>query len=102
MCVGGSRSDNSAQLQQQAQLQREQMDMQRQQMQLQQQQYQEQLRISTAPPPPAPNQAADTSAPALENSAAASPSLIRQGMGRRKLRTDMMAGGTGGLSIPAV
>lgn len=106
MCGGGrSQPDNSAQIRQQEEslrLQREQMAMQQRQMELQQQQYQEQLAISTAPPPPAPNQVADAPVPALENADASSPSLIRQGTGRRRMRTDLMAGGSGGLSIPAV
>ena len=119
MCGGGGRSqpDNSAQIRQQEEslrLQREQMEMQRRQIELQQQQYREQLAISTAPPPPAPNPVSDVAAAAMRPNPPASAGEVaatdvsssaaqaRQGIGRRRMRTDLVAGGSGGLSIPAV
>lgn len=129
MCTGGGKQDKKmAKAQQAAQaeslaLQREQLQLARQAQERSTQQYQEQLRISTAPPPPPPAPVADVAASALtapvagsalsdpggnagDNAArmgealAINPALARQGYGRRRFRTDM-AGGTGGLSIPA-
>jgi len=96
MCGGGKAPDNSAQIaaqQQSLKLQEEQMAMQKQQMAAQQAQYQEQLAISRAAPPPPPNAVAMAAAPALETASAANPLAIRQGLGRRKLRTDLAAQG---------
>lgn len=102
MCGGGRPPAPDTRAQDESlRLQREQMELQRQQMERQAAQYQEQLRISTAPPPPAPAPVADSAAPALEDSMAATPSQTKTGTGRRKLRTDLPAGGSGGLSIPA-
>jgi hypothetical protein len=105
MCFGGApKPDKKAMLYQQAaDMQREnnRIVAQNQQQERMDQQYAEQLAIQTAPPPPAPAESAATAAPALENAQATTPSGIRKGMGRRKLRTDV-AGGTGGLSIPNV
>lgn len=117
MCGGGGRRsepDNSAQ-RESLRLQQEQLDLARQAQARQEAQYQEQMRIAAAPPPPAPAPVAEVAASALsiaprtaadgvplpsENQASFAQS--RQGYGRRRLRTDVgMAGGTGGLSIPA-
>ena len=80
---------------------REQMEMQRQQfdqqMAIQQKQMAEQKAIAEAPPPPPPAEVATAAAPAVEQMAIPTG---RTGMGRRRLRTDV-AGGTGGLNIPA-
>ena len=78
------------------------MDMQRQQfeqqMALQQKQAAEQKAIAEAPPPPPPAAVATAAAPAVQESDMTIP--VRKGTGRRRLRTDI-AGGTGGLTIPA-
>ena len=104
MCFGGApKPDKKAMLYQQAaDMERENQRIvaQNRQQERMDQQYAEQLAIQTAPPPP-PAESAATAAPALENAQATTPSGIRKGMGRRKLRTDV-AGGTGGLSIPNV
>jgi hypothetical protein len=104
MCGGGRPPAPDTRAQEESlKLQREQMDMQRQQMELQNKQYAEQLAISTAPPPPPPNAAADAAAGALDaTAAAATATTVRQGVGRRKMRTDTPAGGAGGLSVPGV
>jgi len=103
MCFGGApKPDKKAMLYQQAaDMQREnnRIVAQNRQQERMDQQYAEQLAISTAPSPSAPAEAATTAASALENAQATTPSGIRQGLGRRKLRTDV-AGGAGGLSIP--
>jgi hypothetical protein len=85
-------------------LQKQQFD---QQMELQRQQMAEQKRIAEAPPPPAPSPTATAAASAVELPAAIGTGgsaemaiPLRTGLGRRRLRTDI-AGGTGGLSIPA-
>jgi hypothetical protein len=105
MCFGGApKPDKKAMLYQQAaEMERENQRIvaQNRQQERMDQQYAEQLAIQTAPPPPPPAESAATAAPALENAQATTPSSIRKGTGRRKLRTDM-AGGTGGLSIPNV
>ena len=103
MCFGGGGGGGApdTRLQEQSlQLQREQMLLQEAQMARQQAQYEEQMRITNAPPPPAPSKTAEVAAPALENAAAVSPSQIRQGMGRRKMRTDTAGAMAGGLNIP--
>ena len=114
MCFGGGGGgapDNSAQIRAQEEslkLQREQMAMQKQQMDLQQTQYQEQLAISKAAPPPAPNPVAQaamstlemptaTGATGTEPAMAATVQQARAGVGRRRLRTDLMPTG---LNIP--
>lgn len=120
---GGGAPDNSAQIRAQEEslkLQREQMAMQKQQMDLQQTQYQEQLAISKAAPPPAPNPVAQaamstlergpaqvvrsalemptaTGATGTEPAMAATVQQARAGVGRRRLRTDLMPTG---LNIP--
>jgi hypothetical protein len=43
---------------------------------------------------------ASVAAPALENAAAGAPSTIRQGVGRKKLRTDIAGAGSTGLGVP--
>jgi hypothetical protein len=96
-------------------LQRQQFD---QQMAIQREQMAEQKRIAEAPAPPAPAPTAMAAASAVEvapalrasaapmggaGAAAAGADMaipIRSGIGRRRLRTDI-AGGAGGLSIPA-
>lgn len=128
MCGGGRRApepDTRAQ-EESLRLQREQMAMQQEQMALQQQQFKEQLAISQAKPPQAPEVSAAVAASALERrtanvaaSAVEMPSAMggvasgttsmgvqqaRTGRGRRTFRTDYgvnVAGGVGGLSIPA-
>jgi hypothetical protein len=103
MCGGGKAPDNSAQIAAQEQslkLQREQMAMQQEQMAAQKVQYQEQLAISKAPPPPAPNAGAMAAAPALETMDQATAQSMRAGIGRKKLRTDLMPVAT--LGIPGV
>lgn len=80
-------------------------------------QFEEQKAIATAPPPPAPERVATAAASAIElpptaagmtnvagGSAVEMAIPIRAGVGRRKLRTDIpgVAGGAGGLGIPAV
>ena len=69
-------------------------------MAIQQAQMAEQKKIAEAPPPPAPQETAAAAAPALETAGMTIP--VKQGVGRRKLRTDVggMAGGVGGLTIP--
>jgi hypothetical protein len=110
MCSGKSQKRQAAQQQQMQQQQQveqtrqfeAQMAMQQEQMARQDAQYREQLAIATAPPPPAPNKVTDAPAAALEMSTAENPAMARQGAGRRRMRTDLaMAGGYGGLSIPA-
>ena len=99
---GGQAPDNSAQIrmqEEQMKLQREQMAMQQEQAAAQKIQYQEQLAISKAPPPPAPNEVAKAAAGALEDTMATNPQNIRAGVGRRKLRTDLVSAS---LSIPGV
>lgn len=109
MCTGGGKraqrqqAEAAAKAQEQSlALQREQLELARQSQERQAAQYKEQTAIATAPPPPAPSPVADVASSALEDANALAPSAIRQGTGRRKLRTDLMAGGYGGLSIPAV
>lgn len=77
------------------------------QMAIQREQMAEQKRIAEAPPPPPPAASAMSAVSAVETApslAAASTQdmaiPIRKGVGRRQLRTDI-AGGAGGLSIPA-
>jgi hypothetical protein len=107
MCAGGKKQQRKQAKAQQAMqeqslaLQREQLEMARQAQERQAAQYQEQMAIATAAPPPPPSPVADVARNALEDANAATPLAIRQGTGRRKLRTDLMAGGYGGLSIPA-
>ena len=110
MCGGGGGGGSSAAAQQRSlELQEEQMAMQRQQfeeqMALQREQMAEQKRIAEAPPPPPPAPSAMSAASAAEtvpSEAAADMAIpLRRGLGRRQLRTDI-AGGAGGLSIPAV
>jgi hypothetical protein len=109
MCTGGGNKQTAQQAaiqrEQQAEQKRQfdiQLGLQQEQMARQDAQYREQLAIATAPPPPAPNKVADAPAAALEMSTAENPAMARQGSGRRRMRTDLaVAGGYGGLSIPA-
>jgi hypothetical protein len=126
MCTSGKKQQRqAAEANRQSQeeslrLQREQLELARQAQERAAAQYQEQMRITTAPPPPAPSPVAEVAASALSiaptlsnapggadgqgmegGASAATPAQARQGYGRRRFRTDLMAGGTGGLSIPA-
>ena len=108
MCSVGGGGGNDAAQQRSLQLQEQQMAMQRkqfdEQMAIQREQMAEQKRIAEAPPPPAPARSAMSAASAVETMPAAAAEdmaiPVRRGFGRRQLRTDI-AGGAGGLSIPA-
>ena len=103
MCVGGGGqkpNKEAALYEQAAQMNRE--NQRNQQMRQQQEQqdamFAEQMAIRNAPPPEAPAPVAETAGSAAEGQDSSTPALIKKGVGRKKLRTDMTV--RGGLNIP--
>lgn len=102
MCIGGGKKqktpDNSAEIA----AQRERENQRNRQMQEQQQRqdalFAEQAAIRNAPPPAPPAPVAETAGSAAEGQESSTPALIKKGVGRKKLRTDMTV--RGGLNIP--
>jgi len=103
MCIGGGgkKPNKQAALQEQAmQMEREnQRNVQmRQQQERQDAMFAEQQAIRNAPPPEAPAPVAETAGSAAEGQGTSTPALIKKGVGRKKLRTDLTV--RGGLNIP--
>jgi DNA replication initiation complex subunit (GINS family) len=103
MCVGGGGqkpNKETALYEQAAQMEREnQRNAQmRQQQEKQDAMFAEQMAIRNAPPPEPPAPVAETAGSAAEGQESSTPALIKKGVGRKKLRTDMTV--RGGLNIP--
>jgi len=106
MCIGGGgkKPNKQAAMQEQAmQMEREnQRNVQmRQQQERQDAMFAEQQAIRNAPPPEAPAPVAETAGSAaygVEGQGTSTPALIKKGVGRKKLRTDLTV--RGGLNIP--
>lgn len=103
MCVGGGQKkpNKEAMLYEQAaQMNRDnQRNVQmRQQQERQDAMFAEQMAIRNAPPPEAPAPVAETAGSAAEGQDTSTPSLIKKGVGRKKLRTDLTV--RSGLNIP--